>query len=60
MPIHDYKCSTCGKEVELLVKFSDADDQLCGCAEGVKIDKVDKIYTPAFQLVGRGWTNRGK
>lgn len=60
MPIYSYKCSTCGKEEDRLVKFSNADEQLCGCSEGVVIDREQKIYAPSFHLKGSGWYNKGK
>jgi putative FmdB family regulatory protein len=53
MPIYEYRCSSCGHELEALQKFSDAPLVACpACAQ----DALVKLVSAAgFQLKGSGW-----
>lgn len=53
MPIYEYRCETCGHELEALQKISEApltDCPGCGAATLKK-----KISAAGFQLKGSGW-----
>ena len=52
MPIYEYICQKCGKEFEVLQKFSDAPVKKCIHCSG-KVEK--KIPSSAFHLKGSGW-----
>jgi len=59
MPLYEYHCSKCGRNFEVLQKFSDAPlavHEECGGA----VERV--LSAPAFQLKGSGWyvTDYGK
>ena len=59
MPLYEYHCLKCGKNFEMLQRFSDAPvstHEECGGA----VEKV--LSAPAFQLKGTGWyaTDYGK
>jgi putative FmdB family regulatory protein len=53
MPIYEYRCSSCGHELEALQKFSDAPLHTCpSCKSGALV----KLMSAAgFQLKGSGW-----
>jgi putative FmdB family regulatory protein len=59
MPLYEYHCSKCGKNFEVIQKFSDAPlttHEECG-------GKVEKLMSaPSFHLKGSGWyvTDYGK
>ena len=53
MPIYDFQCQSCGTEVEVLQKISDAplkDCEACG-----KPTMKKKVSAAAFRLSGSGW-----
>lgn len=52
MPIYEYICQKCGKEFEVLQKFSDEPVKKCIHCSG-KVEK--KISSSAFHLKGSGW-----
>ena len=53
MPIYEYRCSSCGHELEALQKFSDAPLSTC---PSCKTDALVKLMSAAgFQLKGSGW-----
>ncbi len=52
MPIYEYVCQKCGKEFEVLQKFSDEPVKKCIHCSG-KVEK--KISSSAFHLKGSGW-----
>ncbi len=53
MPIYEYRCASCGHEVEVLQKLSDK--PLVSCPE-CKEDALAKLISAAgFQLKGSGW-----
>jgi putative FmdB family regulatory protein len=53
MPIYEYRCSSCGHELEMLQKFSDA--PLTACPACSKDSLVKLISAAGFQLKGTGW-----
>ena len=53
MPIYEYRCSSCGHELETLQKFSDA--PLATCPSCHKDALVKKVSAAGFQLKGSGW-----
>jgi putative FmdB family regulatory protein len=53
MPIYEYQCLSCGKEVEALQKISDA--PLTVCPECGKASLQKKVSAAAFRLKGSGW-----
>ncbi|MCB1853298.1 MAG: zinc ribbon domain-containing protein [Pseudomonadales bacterium] len=53
MPIYEYQCQSCGKELEALQKISD--DPLQDCPECGKPALKKKVTAAAFRLKGGGW-----
>jgi putative FmdB family regulatory protein len=53
MPIYEYLCENCGKELEKIQKISDA--PLLDCPECGKAQLRKKISAVGFQLKGTGW-----
>jgi len=53
MPIYEYRCSSCGHELEALQKFSDA--PLVACPSCSAMALVKKVSAAGFQLKGSGW-----
>jgi putative FmdB family regulatory protein len=53
MPIYEYRCSTCGHELESLQKFSDAPLATCPSCHADAL--VKKVSAAGFQLKGSGW-----
>ena len=52
MPIYEYRCKNCGKEFEMMQKFSD--EPLTECIEcSGSVEKL--ISQSAFVLKGSGW-----
>ena len=56
MPLYAYTCQSCGKEHEVIRKFSDPPLKKCPACGG-KLTK--KITATAFQLKGGGWYKDG-
>jgi putative FmdB family regulatory protein len=55
MPIYEYRCKTCGHEVELIQKRSDG-APVCPNAHG----ELGKLHSlTAFHLKGGGWERDG-
>jgi putative FmdB family regulatory protein len=52
MPIYEYKCTKCGKEFEVIQKFSDEPVTKCIHCSG-KVEKL--ISQSSFHLKGTGW-----
>ncbi len=53
MPIYEFQCQSCGNEVEIIQKISDApltDCEACGKPEMKKM-----VSAAAFRLSGSGW-----
>jgi putative FmdB family regulatory protein len=52
VPIHEYKCSKCGKVFEIIQKINDEPLRRCKFCNG-KVDLL--ISNSSFQLKGSGW-----
>lgn len=54
MPIYEYKCSKCGKELEVLHKVSDPAPAECPeCHAAGTLERM--VSRTSFQLKGGGW-----
>ncbi|WP_045860764.1 FmdB family zinc ribbon protein [Teredinibacter purpureus] len=53
MPIYEYRCESCGHELEALQKMSDS--PLVGCPECSAQQLIKKVSAAAFRLKGSGW-----
>jgi len=53
MPIYEYRCSSCGHELEAIQKFSDAPLVTCPACSGEALVKL--VSAAGFQLKGSGW-----
>ena len=53
MPIYEYRCSACGKELEALQKLSDAPLKMCPACHRETL--VKQVSAAGFQLKGSGW-----
>lgn len=54
MPIYEYKCSKCGKELEVMHKVSDPAPVECPeCKSQNTLEKL--VSRTSFQLKGGGW-----
>lgn len=53
MPIYEYVCRQCGKELERLQKMSD--DPLTGCPACGEAALKRKVSAAGFRLSGKGW-----
>lgn len=57
MPIYEYICNTCGKEFEVMQKFSDPPLTKHTCSPKARVER--KLSVPAFHLQGGGWYAEG-
>lgn len=53
MPIYEYQCQACHKELEALQKISD--EPLLQCPDCGELSLKKKISAAAFRLKGGGW-----
>ena len=53
MPIYDYKCSSCGYQIEIIQKISDKPMIVCPQCDKKTLKKL--ISAPSFRLKGSGW-----
>ena len=53
MPIYEYRCSSCGHELEALQKLSEA--PLVACPSCKTNALVKQMSAAGFQLKGSGW-----
>ena len=53
MPIYEYRCESCGKELEKIQKFSD--QPLKDCPECGKPSLKKLVSAGSFRLKGTGW-----
>lgn len=52
MPIYEYRCTSCGRTVELLQRVADPPATECSHCQGV----LEKLFSaPSFQFKGSGW-----
>lgn len=54
MPLYEYKCPKCQKELELMQKHNDP-APLCACEEGDPVEMIKQISLGNFVLKGKGW-----
>ena len=53
MPIYEYRCQTCGHEMEAMQKMADA--PLVDCPECGEAALAKKVSAAGFRLSGSGW-----
>jgi len=53
MPIYEYRCNTCGHELEALQKLSDSELRDCPTCGQPELKKL--ISAVGFRLKGSGW-----
>ena len=53
MPIYEYRCNTCGYELEVMQKLSDP--ELSGCPSCGRPELKKLISAVGFRLKGGGW-----
>jgi putative FmdB family regulatory protein len=53
MPIYEYRCTSCGHELEALQKFTEAPLLACPSCHADSLVKL--VSASAFQLKGSGW-----
>ena len=53
MPIYEYRCASCGHELEALQKLSDAPLTVCPACHRADLKKL--LSAAGFQLKGSGW-----
>ncbi len=53
MPIYEYRCSSCGHDLEVLQKFSDPVLTTCPSCHAEAL--VKRVSAAGFQLKGSGW-----
>ncbi len=53
MPFYEYRCESCGHQLEALQKISEA--PLTDCPECARPELVKLVSATAFQLKGNGW-----
>ena len=53
MPIYEYRCASCGHELESLQKLSDAPLTVCPACNRAEL--VKRVSAAGFQLKGSGW-----
>jgi putative FmdB family regulatory protein len=53
MPIYEYKCAGCGKQIEAMQKVSDEPLRKCPHCHESKLEK--QISLSGFQFKGSGW-----
>jgi putative FmdB family regulatory protein len=53
MPIYEYRCASCGHELEVLQKISEPPLTLCPACH--KSELVKRVSAAGFHLKGSGW-----
>jgi putative FmdB family regulatory protein len=53
MPIYEYRCASCGHELEALQKLSEAPLSVCPSCHKAELRKC--VSVAGFQLKGSGW-----
>ena len=55
MPLYDYRCGTCGREVEVMHGIHDTGPEACEACDGA-MTKV--LSPPAIHFKGSGWAKK--
>lgn len=58
MPIYEFQCPKCKKDLEVNQKMSDP-APLCACEEGDPVEMIKQISLSSFSLKGQGWYRDG-
>jgi putative FmdB family regulatory protein len=53
MPIYEYRCTSCGHELEALQRLAEAPLLVCPACDAAAL--VKQVSAAAFQLKGSGW-----
>ncbi len=53
MPIYEYRCDSCGHELDALQKLSDERLKDCPACEAAALRRL--VSAPSFRLKGAGW-----
>ena len=53
MPIYEYRCGSCGHDIEVIQKLSDDPLKDCPACKAPTLNK--QISAPGFRLAGGGW-----
>lgn len=63
MPIYEYRCPSCGAEVEQLQKYDAeppaCESETCRAATGEAVTMERKVSRSSFELRGGGWAKDG-
>jgi putative FmdB family regulatory protein len=55
MPIYDYRCTACGRMIEVMHSISDTGPEACGeCGGAMR----KALSTPAIHFKGSGWAKK--
>jgi putative FmdB family regulatory protein len=57
MPLYEYTCKNCKKNLELIRKVSEADNKVCPECKKEELER--KVSGSSFQLKGSGWFKDG-
>ena len=57
MPIHEYRCTNCGYQTEVLARRTDP--QTIDCLQCSQVTLVRQLSNPNFSLAGSGWYKDG-
>jgi putative FmdB family regulatory protein len=57
MPLYEYRCKSCGHQMEVLQKFSDPPPKRREKCSGRKVEKL--LSRTSFLLKGGGWYSEG-
>jgi len=61
MPLFEYKCNKCETVKDKIVAFKDRKQLMeCPTCFNGKLEFVDKLHQPGFQLKGDGWYGSGR
>lgn len=53
MPVYEYECKSCGRQFEIMQKFSDKQAKECIYCSSTDVEKL--ISQSSFALKGSGW-----
>jgi len=55
MPVYEYRCPKCKKEIELTQRITEMQAPIC-CEDNCNVEMTRMISTTSFSLKGSGWT----